>query len=547
MANYTFNGPVGIQHSASATVAISLAGIPAGSLVLAHVTTSGTNETVAPTNYTWTQLNKPTTTNATVLLALINAGTETTETFVWSGAGVATVDVSWLTGPVYTDLTSIVVSSWSRESTNQSLVNFSAATLTPTVANCAVICGGRKLRTNSTLGTFGNVSQDGSSFNQISYYPTTAVSYAQAAVWNYWIQTTATNIAPCSQQWSVNDASAQNEQGWIVALQPSVASPPTFTTAPTQTRATSASASFTATSNIAATLYAVAVMAGDAAPSATQIIAGQNNAGGAAFGAANVSASAGTPAPITVSALPAVPGIYDFYFVLNASSLNSSVDSLMGVALVQNVGFIPRPGSPALASPTNPLQFHRIQQGVGNGAQPSLPTLLGIGAFLSESLLYGQMSLALQTINVGYIPRPGPHLSSPFNLNQFVFRYDTSIPSPRTILTTGVLFGTSSIEMSVSQNLGSLGGYLVSQSQIQGLATAQTAGSIFGYLDSHSTLYAELLGSGALQGLFQGNSSASVLGIGGAFQPLLPMTATVDVRLGVGYQPWKARPVGENG
>lgn len=227
MSAYVFGADVGMARSASTAITVSLSGIPAGALILFKTSTSATNSTVAPTNLTWVQLSQVSSgpgsgSSDSILFGRIATGSETTETFTWA-AGFAAGDVGYFTGGVYTDLTTIAVAVASRQATNASLVNFSASTITPTVDNCLVVCGGRKLRSNSTSATFGAVNVG--SFTELSFQPVGAVSFAQACVWNYEIQTTATAVGPAAQIWSTADGTAQNEQGWIVALQPATTQP----------------------------------------------------------------------------------------------------------------------------------------------------------------------------------------------------------------------------------------------------------------------------------------------------------------------------------
>jgi hypothetical protein len=78
-----------------------------------------------------------------------------------------------------------------------------------------------------------------------------------------------------------------------------------------------------------------------------------------------------------------------------------------------------------------------------------------------------------------------------------------------------------------------------------GLVGGLTFGQMFGIAQSVSMGDIGQLQStgGNMSGVAISNSSCQVTAIGQeGFQPLVPMTPVVDVRLGIGYQPWIVGP-----
>lgn len=210
------------------------------------------------------------------------------------------------------------------------LTGWANASLTPPVNGCLIIGLFVANKTSTTNGaTIGNWTAGGGTFTQNA----SAMPAGAKARWvaESLLQTTATGISlGLANTTSINESTAQTQGGFLLAIKPSVAAP-TFTGNPAKTSQTTNSVTFSATVDSAATLYGVAVTAGDTAPSAPQIIAGQNHAGTAAAGAANVSVSAAVAAALTVGSLSA--GTYDFYFGASNTNGNSSIQSVTGVAL----------------------------------------------------------------------------------------------------------------------------------------------------------------------------------------------------------------------
>lgn len=204
-------------------------------------------------------------------------------------------------------------------------------------------------------------------------------------------------------------------------------------------------------------------------------------------------------------------------------------------------GMVPQPGSPSLAGPSNPFQFHGIAATVAQA--PPIPAPI-TGLWASSSLLSG--ALISSVPNIGFIPQPGPGNSGPFNHNQFLtVAGATDNPSPTTAnifgqwASSSVFYGGNS-----SAQAGALFGIQPSSSLWYAPLQGLNAGTMFGYMSSSSAWFGSVTGTGALNGLLPSSSLISALQVGGSFQPLVPMSAVVDVRLGIGYQPWKVHPEG---
>jgi hypothetical protein len=96
---------------------------------------------------------------------------------------------------------------------------------------------------------------------------------------------------------------------------------------------------------------------------------------------------------------------------------------------------------------------------------------------------------------------------------------------------------------------GQLAGLMPSSSVVYGSINGLLAGSMTGLLGSGSVTYSGVAGVLDMSfGLTQSNSTITMLQVGsGSFQPLVPFTAVVDVRLNIGYQPWRVHPEGTIG
>jgi hypothetical protein len=192
----------------------------------------------------------------------------------------------------------------------------------------------------------------------------------------------------------------------------------------------------------------------------------------------------------------------------------------------------------------------------GRGAQPrgdflffgpplsySPPTTVGplSGVIASGSLISG--ALIPSPPLVGFIPAPGPGLASPLNMNQFVSPPgDTSNSSALVAFIYGQTLQSQSVAYGQLVGAGALFGLTPITTTTYGNLQFVPAGSIPGFLASSSTVYGSIVGVGALAGLSISNSLFEMQGIGGSFIPLVPMRAVTDVRLNIGYQPWRVHP-----
>lgn len=171
---------------------------------------------------------------------------------------------------------------------------------------------------------------------------------------------------------------------------------------------------------------------------------------------------------------------------------------------------------------------------------PNIVAPLG-GTTAPGSVFYATLSLL--AAQVGFIPRPGPGLASPYNIGQFVPQAgDTSTSSGSvTPVQAGQLAGTS-VFYALLTGSGALSGIFPSGSVFLGSVTSIPIGQMSGVMAAGSAFYANLTGVGALSGETIGGSIITSNQLGGAFIPLVPMTAVTDVRLNIGYQPWKLHP-----
>lgn len=176
------------------------------------------------------------------------------------------------------------------------------------------------------------------------------------------------------------------------------------------------------------------------------------------------------------------------------SSVGVVAALLPGISVT--TGPLPTPGSPALSSPRNNLQF----QGVGRvvGLPPLIAAAMN-GLSVSSSVLYAGTFTAS---TLGFIPQPGPGSAGPFNNNQF-FQSPaaTSAPSP----STGTLFGLSfaaSVLYGAVTGAGELDGATsVSASVVFGPGSTLNAGGLSGLAIVDSVAYGSVTGAGPSGGL----------------------------------------------
>lgn len=251
----------------------------------------------------------------------------------------------------------------------------------------------------------------------------------------------------------------------------------------------------------------------------------------------------------TATAIPANQAI-------SGSIADGAVQSTQGVMVVlaaaagpppvtvTNVGFVPQPGSPNLQSPRNNLQFDGAS---GISLPAAIPAPVS-GILASSSVVYGNIS-RFAPLSLGFVPQPGPGIG-PFSNNQFeTFTWATSNPSPTTTNLSGTVYSGSVLYLATGSVAGSLAGQIPVSSVVYGSIQGLLAGSMTGILASSSVTYSGVGGILDLSfALSQSNSTITMLQAGsGNFQPLVPFTAVVDVRLNIGYQPWRVHPEGTIG
>lgn len=201
-----------------------------------------------------------------------------------------------------------------------------------------------------------------------------------------------------------------------------------------------------------------------------------------------------------------------------------------------NIGYIPQPPGPDV----QPKGSFLFVPSIGATTAPSFSAPVG-GVLASSSVLLASLSLVAP--QVGFIPQPGsPNLLSPFNAGQFVAAPgSTDFPSVLPTLITGSFSSTSVFYASLVGS-GALSGIFPSQSVFSASLESISQGSSSGLWASSSVIYGGVVGIGALSGVTISNSLVTMTGLTGQFVPLVPMTAVTDVRLNIGYQPWKLHP-----
>lgn len=174
-----------------------------------------------------------------------------------------------------------------------------------------------------------------------------------------------------------------------------------------------------------------------------------------------------------------------------------------------------------------------------SNAPPAIVAQLA-GLLPSQTVVYA--GLTLLAPQVGLVPPPGPGLGAPFNLNQFEQQLSSTSNSSGTGIAIAGQFASTSALYGALTGAGALSSLLPSSSLLSAPLTSVAQGSLTGIFAANSLLYGSLTATGTLNGLFVSNSLLQAQQIGGAFIPLIPMTAVTDVRLNVGYQPWKLHP-----
>lgn len=200
------------------------------------------------------------------------------------------------------------------------------------------------------------------------------------------------------------------------------------------------------------------------------------------------------------------------------------------------LGLVPLPG-PGF-SPQAVLQFRSPPRStaIGGTAAPIS------GLVVSHSVLYGVLFPA--PAQVGFIPTLGPG-AGPFSDIQFQPNISsTTFPSATGLTLSGQIVSVSVAYADLAGSSGPTGGLAVTHSVVYGAGSGTPLGISPGLSISASLAYGAMTGSGQVLGLAVSNSLAVILGVSADFQPFIPMTATTDVRLRIGYEPWK---VGKSG
>lgn len=257
-------------------------------------------------------------------------GGDTLPIITWVGVGSIKVTCEVTRGD-HAPIASCVENGASRGSTQTQQIPFPAVTVSN--PNDCLMAFGVRPKTSAADGETVN--------NLTGFTPLAPASVPSGsglvASANIWQQTTPTNVALGAQTTTKPDSS-QVCQGWIIVFKTLAAASAGFTAQPTVTGITAIpNGAYTVgfTPNAPGTFYAVAVMAGAAAPTATQIKAGQDSVGNAAL--AFVSKAVTGADTVTLGGLLGNP-LYDIYCVLH-TTVDSAVVALPGQFLQPTAGF----------------------------------------------------------------------------------------------------------------------------------------------------------------------------------------------------------------
>lgn len=310
-----------------------------GNLLLALVGIEATDPPVTvPAPSGWTQLAKTSATNRQVFLfgRVAASGAETDPTFDPTGEdGVANPpnNNSFLAQ-------CFAFSGTFSLATLGALVSASSTPAPNATADVTVETGGSGAATltvtdaNTLVMFCYHWTNDASGQTTLTNFTTGDIQYTQLGNdgtigWQYWIQTTATNVT--NQQTTLTPVTG-GETGQNVALMVSLkesGSAPAFTVPATVSSQTDTAYTLSFTPDSSSTIYGVAVIAGSAAPSIAQVKAGQNGAGAAAKASANKAVTGADTLVLTPSDSPAFP-VYDMYCVLSNASGDSARRTVAG-------------------------------------------------------------------------------------------------------------------------------------------------------------------------------------------------------------------------
>lgn len=195
------------------------AGFSAGDVLFLFTGIYSTSDTLSVSG--WTLLSPNSASPQNQLYGLVALGGDTAPSVAWtSNASLPcfAMVAAYTGGPA--SLSGIVAASSDRTSTATQVIAYNPLTIA--IANCLVLSCGRRLKSSTANGaTMGSMSITTSFGAPVaSSIPNGATN---AAAYNQWIQTTATNIVADGQVISIADSNL-NTQGFTVALLPGSAS-----------------------------------------------------------------------------------------------------------------------------------------------------------------------------------------------------------------------------------------------------------------------------------------------------------------------------------
>lgn len=276
-AAITYNGVGTDSHANNGSTTPGLPTHASGDLLLIADTMRATAETPSATGYT-NLYNLNSASTRITLFGKIDGGSESGPTVTVSGASNTHSSVMIGIDGTATDMGTVVHASASQANGGaDNSVEYPALTITENNTIVVLI-----LEYNNDDDLIGDLSwSTPSGFTQVGSY-CTALGADMCTVVYYQIQTTATNISSGSVTRTTTGATASHG-ALIVSLKSSVV-PPTFSVAPAIGTRTTSTIPVTATTACTdCTFYGVAQADGLATPTCTQIKAGQNGSGSAAY------------------------------------------------------------------------------------------------------------------------------------------------------------------------------------------------------------------------------------------------------------------------
>ncbi|MDB6104063.1 MAG: phage tail protein [Gammaproteobacteria bacterium] len=258
-------------------------------------------------------------------------GTDTLPPMTWAGGSKTQSICVVLAGDVAPDITTMFEVASARQANTTSGVPYGS--LTVSSANDFIYSVGLRHKTAAADGETFGASTLGAGATSVANVP---AGIHVAAVVNWLQQTTATTIALGGQSTSKNDTS-DSSVGYLLAIKTQGVASAGFTAGPLVNSVTAipvGAYNLGFTGSAAGTFYAVAVQAGVAAPTAAQIVAGQDSTGAAALAAVS---KAVTGADTAVLGGALINPLHDVHCVFR-TTLNSPVASLLGQYLNPTTG-----------------------------------------------------------------------------------------------------------------------------------------------------------------------------------------------------------------